>query len=295
MFEHLTHNQAPWVQESRDGKGKQRFGQCPECDGAMLLVNIKNSAPQQTPHGRHRLTPVEGFAFNLERILGCELLDPSRASQVAASQMELTAEAVARRSFLVEHFNLAVGILQEDIGLQISSSLAQKALAGYFSEHWYRWNTATFGNLPWLFMRTATSFNPYGQRFRPDHDVTRSILRTVPEAMHGPYSRLTARPGHRLNLVFGLRDHEIKSKRLGELVETIDFYVARSAGADGNAGQLVFEKTIELRSEEFLERVAHKSRPSGYGLKLVETARSALISYLNDHTEAAEFKETPDA
>lgn len=147
MFERLTHNQVPWVQESRDGKGKQRFGQCPECDGAML----------------------------------------------------------------------------------------------------------------------------------------------------GPYSRLTARPGHRLNLVFGLRDHEIKSKPLGELVETIDFYVARSAGADGNAGQFVFEKTIELRSEEFLDRVAHKSRPSGYGLKLVETARSALISYLNDHPEAAEFKETPDA
>jgi len=30
-------------------------------------------------------------------------------------------------------------------------------------------------------------------------------------------------------------------------------------------------------------------------LQLVETARAALISYLNDYPEAAEFKETPDA
>jgi len=95
--------------------------------------------------------------------------------------------------------------------------------------------------------------------------------------------------------VFGLRDHEIKSKPLGELVETIDFYVARSAGADGNAGQLVFEKTIELRSEKYLERVARKSPPSGYGLKLVETARSALESYLRENVHPIQSKETPDA
>ena len=295
MFERLTHNQAPWVQQSRGGKGKQRFGQCPECDGAMLLVNITNSAPQQTPHGRHRLTPVKGFAFNLERILGCELLDPSRLSQVVASQMELTAEAVARRSFLVEHFNLAVGILQEDIGLQISRPLAGKILAGYFAEHWYRWSTATLGNLPWLFMRTATAFNPFGQRFRAESDVTRSILTAVPEAMLGPYNRLMARPGHRLNLVFGLRDHEIRSQGSGSTLETINFFVARSAGPDGSAGELVFEQTITMRPKDFLERVAHKTPPSGYGLQLVETARAALESYLRENVHAVDPKETPDA
>ena len=44
-----------------------------------------------------------------------------------------------------------------------------------------------------------------------------------------------------------------------------------------------------------LERVAHKSRPSGYGLKLVETARAALESYLREHVHAIRPKETPDA
>lgn len=68
MFERLTHNQAPWVQESRDGKGTQRFGQCPECNGAMLLVNITNSEPQQKPHVRISRKLGSDFARSRARV-----------------------------------------------------------------------------------------------------------------------------------------------------------------------------------------------------------------------------------
>ena len=51
----------------------------------------------------------------------------------------------------------------------------------------------------------------------------------------------------------------------------------------GDTGRVV---RVELK---MFERLTHNP------LQLVETARSALISYLNDHPEAAEFKETPNA
>lgn len=286
MFERMTNGQYPWVQNSQIPGKMRRYGLCPECSNPMLLVNIGNPNPAQKPHGRHQLKPVEGFEFALEKILGCGLFDPSGVTQLAHENDELDLDACERRAFLVDNFNLAIGILQEDIGIEISCNMATKILEIYFEEHWYRWKTASLGSLPWLFGRTAVAYNLYGQTMRPTSDVAHTILNAIPDAELGPYNRLAAKPGKRIALEFGLRNHVVRYAAKGRRAESVDFFVVGKGGGNDQQNELVFEKTIHLRSDEFLERVANKRPPTGYGAQLVQTAQKALARYLERHPEA---------
>ena len=146
MFERMTNKQSPW-QQKEGGKFK-RYGLCPECDNAMVLVNITNPTPHREAHGRHRLKAVDGFPYNLEKILDCDEFEPSKAKELADLNWELTQEAIDRRNYLVDHFNIAVGLLQEDIGIVISPQFAKQVLRTYFNEGWYRWKTASIASLP---------------------------------------------------------------------------------------------------------------------------------------------------
>ena len=82
----------------------------------------------------------------------------SGGPEMAEEHIALDQEACDRRSFLVANFNTAVDMLGEDTGIQLSGSLASKILDTYFEERWYRWPTASKGNLAWHFMRTAVAY-----------------------------------------------------------------------------------------------------------------------------------------
>ena len=324
MFERLTNNQYSCVQNSGPKGKKSRYGLCPECDNPLLLININNPDAFPKPHGRHqlkafprdsesnersksrstegrgrefelsrtwkRLKAVEGFNFALEKILSCDPKDPTGVTDIGDEHLVFDVAACERRDFLVENFNLAVGILQEDTGIEVSLNLAKAALDTYFEEHWYRWRTATKGNLPWLFLRTAMTHNLYGKALRSGSNTARAILQNCPTASINAQDRLVSKPGTRLELEFGLRNHVVKRGSRKTALETIDLFVAPSAMGDVQLNT-VFEKTITLRPNEFLLRVKNKQPPKGLGEKLVQLASASLEDYLNRHPEAR----TPNA
>ena len=284
MFERLTNKQWPW-QQKEGGKFK-RYGLCPECDNAMVLVNITNPTPHREAHGRHRLKAVEGFPYNLERILKCDEFEPSKAKELSDLNWELTQEAIDRRNYLVYHFNIAVGLLQEDIGIVISPQFAKQVLQTYFTEGWYRWKTASIGSLPWLFLRGSATFRLYGRKLRPDTDVAKAILSNIEGTMLGPNNQLAGRAGYFIGHEFGVRNHCVTHLPDGRRKETVEFYIVGPAKSDLEPGETVFSKTIELRLEAFERRVVAMRPPEFFGQKLLDAAKEALAKYLEDYPEA---------
>ena len=292
MFEQMTKDQHPWTQRDNKTGKVRRFGFCPECNNPMQLISIDVPQPGSTPHGRHCPDPVPGFSTDLQTMLGCSLYEPSKRSELAAENMRLTPEAIVRREFLATHFNLALGILQEDIGISISRNLADKILETWFEDRWYRWKDANLGNLPWLFARTTIAYNLYGQQLRPGSDTCKAILSKVPEACLGHHNSILARPGKRFSLNFGVRNHEVTTDSTGARTETIIFNVLRPVLNIDTQPEVIFEKTITLRPEEFMARVRACGEPEGYGLTLVQMAQAALNRYLERHPEARTMTET---
>ena len=292
MFEQTTKNQHPWTQrDDKTGKGRQ-FGLCPECNNPMQLIGIDVPATSPTPHGRHCPDPVPGFSTDLKTMFDCSLFEPVRHLALPVENVRLTSEAIVRREFLATHFNLALGILQEDIGISISRNLADKILETWFADQWYRWKDATLGNLPWLFARTTIAYDLYGQQLRPRSDTCKAILSRVPEAYLGHHNSLLARPGKRFALNFGVRNHEVQTDSAGARTETIIFNVMRPTLNIDKPDEVIFEKTITLRPEKFLARVRAFDEPEGYGLTLVQMAHCALQRYLEHNPEARSVTRT---
>lgn len=285
MFEQRTRGKHPWAQYDPSKKKVQRFGLCPECHNAMLLVNIHNPEPQVKPHGRHRLKRVDGFEYCLEDILGCRLLDSRLKSDLEADITALTPQAVELREFLVENFNLIAGMFSETIGIAPSKAMLEKMLRLFLEDRWYRWPTVTKGNLPWTFARLTCNFNLYKQKVRPESAVWAAIREQVPHAVIGRYGLLEGRDGHRIYLEFGLGQHKMQSTQDGRTRETINLHVLNTEPAAENDSP-VFETTLDLNTKEFLRRVEHKSSPAGYGAELVEAARTILADYLRHNPEA---------
>ena len=285
VFEQRTRGQYPWAQKDPAHKKIQRFGLCPECNNAMLLVNIDNPDPQVTPHGRHRLRQVNGFEHCLEDILACTLLDRRLKSDLENEIAALTPDAVELREFLVENFNLVVGMFSQETGIAPSEALALKMRRLFFEHRWYRWPTVTKGNLPWTFARLTCNFNLYKQRVRPRSDVWKAVHSRIPHAVIGRYGLLEGRGAKRIYLEFGLGQHKVTPTRYGPILETISLHVLNTDPAAAGEPP-VFEKTLPLRTKEFLMRVDHKTKPEGFGAELVEVARETLAEYVGQHPEA---------
>lgn len=286
MFEKITYGQAPWTRRDEATGKIRRYGLCPECHNPMQLINIDNANPAQIPHGRHRLRPVHGFDHCIEEILNCSLFDTAKKDQLLSEARELTPEAIERREFLVRHFNLVLGILQEDLGFSIGAGLADKILETYFEDTWYRWPQATIGNLPWLLARTTKAYSLYGQKLRPGTKLCNAVLSNVPEAALGPWNKLIAKPGMRFYLEFGVRNHRIRYRGERFPAESIEFYVVRPAPSPETRPDVIFEQTIDIRSDVFLRRCANAIQPEGYGLSLIRIARTAHERYLHRHPAA---------
>lgn len=282
MFEKTTGSVPPWVEVNSHGSVARRYGLCPECDGAMLLVNIARSDPKQLPHGRHLLRPVSGFDYNLKRILQCNLFNPAGVSGAETMNFPLTEDACRLRDALVHNFNLAVGLLQEDIAIGLGRPTLQKMVTAFLWEHWYCWPTVSQANVPWLFARTGQAFNLYGQALRPNAPVTRAVLRAEPNARLGRYNRLESQPGKRFHLYFGMRNHI----RHADGKEDVDFYVQRKSSESAQTSELVFEKTIPLRLSAFAERSIEVPTPSGRAAELNATAQRVLSEYLTRFPQA---------
>lgn len=285
VFEEKTRGQYPWAQYDDTKKKLQRYGLCPECNNAMLLVNIDNPEPQITPHGRHRLKHVDGFEHCLEDILACSLLDSRLKSDIEADISTLTPDAVELREFLVENFNLVAGMFAESTGIAPSRKTLLRMLRLFFEHRWYRWPTVTKGNLPWTFARLTCNFNLYRQRVRSNSDVWTAIRRKFPYAINWRDDLLESRDSRRIHLEFGVGQHKVRTTRNGPIRETISLHVlSTDPGTSGEPP--VFEATLTLDTAEFLRRVDDKNPPEGYGAELVRAARTVLDDYLNSHPEA---------
>ena len=285
MFEAVTKNVYPWAQFDTGLQKVLRYGHCPECHGAMQLINSENPNPQKVPHGRHRLKHVEGFDHCLERILGCSLLDQSKKLEIAEENAVLTPEAVELRTFLIENFNLVAGMFTQVTGIALSLNMFRQMLRIYLENGWYRWKTATKGNLPWVLGRVTYNFNLYGQVLREGSPVRAAVLSRVPAAGIGPRGQLLRVGEGFVAVDFGLREHTVRYDQSGTVHETIIFHVHRK-DVDDLAGAMIYEEVLDIRPDAFLARVANKTEPRGYGADLVAMARETLEAYLTAHPEA---------
>lgn len=287
VFEAATENRYPWSQYDPNQQKVLRYGHCPECHGAMQLINIENPNPQKVPHGRHRLKHVEGFDYCLERILGCSKLKRSKKQELETENTILTQDAIQRRSFLVENFNLVAVMFAEETGISLYRKQFKKILQIYLENGWYRWTTATCGNLPWLFGRVTFNFSLYGQTLAKGSPLRAAVLSQIPSAGIGPREQLLRTGTEYFTVEFGLREHVVRQDAAGNTRETITLHVHRK-GVRSLPDAKIYEEVLEIKPDVFLRRVARKTEPNRSGAALLEMARDTLADYLARHPEARE-------
>ncbi len=200
-------------------------------------------------------------------------------------QTTITAEAIHLRDFLIGNFNIAVGVLQEDLGFELRLKQLDRMLETWLEDRWYCWRDAHEGNLPWLFARITMAQDLFGQRMRPNSPTCKAILSRAPEARLGKYRRLLNAPGQRLELEFTVLNHSVDHVKGGPR-ESIDLWIMRPGSGTGRTPNVVFEKRIDLRPETFLSRVAQKDPSEKYGRRLLDLAQAALDRYLARNPDA---------
>ena len=275
--ENMTGLEFPWVQQSDDASKATYYGLCPDCNNAMRLVNPFQTL-DLTPHGRHVVEHVPGFAHDLETILDCPRFKGG-ASFGGLNDGEtavITANGRQVRNTIAENADFAIGILTEDIGISPSRKLTRTLFRTFFDNLLYLRPNTTPGNVPWLLFGALRTYPLYRQVVRRDSDTAKAILRNIRTARLGAGSRLEARPGHWIDIRFSLRRHRISGEEPPR--ETVELVVA-SHGKNENVTNLL-EKTLHLRPPEFLKRIEARPAPTQRGQSYIDIARSELRRHI---------------
>ena len=157
---------------------KQNFTVCPACDDPIQILGIyKKLENTDKPYGKHynhsiaiaahnetmyRLRPYDGHYYNVTR--------DSRKEEV--TEYERTVYHSAR-----ENFDLAMYILEQDIGIYIAENIARQMLQEYVASeaHMYYW--ATLYNIPWMFLYFMTAHSYYGLITRRDSELGKYLFK----------------------------------------------------------------------------------------------------------------------
>ena len=278
-IERMTGLKHPWVQQTNDGSQATYYGLCPECENAMRLVNPFETL-KITPHGRHVVEHVPGFAYDLDRIKDCSRFKGATRSGLLNDGEDaiITPNGRQVRTVVTENADILLGVLVEDIGFSPSRNLVRTLFRTFFGTLLYLRPDITSGNAPWLLFGTLRTYPLYGQIMRRNSDITKAILRKVRGARIGRWSRLKAQPGQWIDIRFSLQQHRMSGA--DPPCETILLVVSMHQKEDQVSTLL--EKTVDINPEKFLRRIHDREPPTDKGRVYIDIARAELDRHISE-------------
>lgn len=252
-FTEATKQEPPYSIDNKRG-GLSHYAVCPECDNPIQIIGLFKNTPEsgRKPYGKHHPNSIPDLAeYNADDYEDCIYSNPKWRKDKVRRRPNSKIEKKTL-NLLREQFDRVIYVLSKDIGIHISANVAKKMLRIYIGEEGWRYRNATLNNLPWAFGETAPGLPLFGQSIIKDGELHKAIALKCPEVhfedSFSNYVRIKNREGKFIDLSYVMYNHQ-KNVENDILHETIDLIVSR--GRVPNV-QTIFHKTIEIRTEYFL-------------------------------------------
>lgn len=251
-YESLTSNQPPYVQTGKD-ENKRYFGICPACDNPIQIIGLYKSEGSTTkPYGRHynRDTPLANHNEIAYRF--CPYASHTYASMTKeALKNEATEYEIGIYNTMREHFDQAVYLAEQSIGVKISPTYAERLLKNYLASQGHMYYFATRYNLPWMLFYFSEAQDCFGKMVRKDSPLY-SLAEQIPDVRLEQYKDskwyIIKNQGNFLNLYFSLILHKRKVVD-DEVIETFELRLS-TKGKDGLPKKLC-GTTVEVNEYRF--------------------------------------------
>ena len=226
-FEVKTLKKYPYYQESLTGEIAQ-FAICPECDNPVQVIGLyKTLANTNTAYGKHYAKPVTGIGiYNKENYLHC----PYRAERQSLTKsnkkqgLDNLAYQVIQR--MVLYFDKIVWLLQKEMGLYISLTLAKQMLDDFFHSQSYLYKGASLRNMPLVLAYFSLNKGIIGRKVLPTSLELLKSIREVEEL----YLEGNQIKSHRFSDA-GFYFHDHKTHLINHhLTESLIFTISKGTG-----------------------------------------------------------------
>ena len=270
----VTNRDWPFLQGDGDVDDQSKFAVCPGCNCPIRMVGLGLDS-KVTPHGRHCGEPVvEVGEFDLEALKNC-IYRRKRRGRVAKEEVSgITHLSVSIAEKMFANFDHALGILEEDLGIEFSMNTAKKLLTGYLAEKGNRYVHATLENIPWVLGYANNAHWLLGQKVGGNEVLTKAVLKRVRNARVDAGGKLVSDEGRYVGVKFCFVRHDIAKTDEGETVETLAFRAFRRRRKEGSGeGDVIWSCGITMRPLEFERRIrAGSGRGSWRSRALMEMA-----------------------
>lgn len=215
---------------------KRDFAVCPACDNPIQIIGIyKKLENTDKPYGRH---------YNHDTAIEKHNEQAYQFCPYASNHYDVTRDMKKEKMTDYErdiyrstrnNFDLAVAILESDLGILVTKNMAEHMLKEYVASkaHMYYW--ATLYNIPWMLLYFSTSRPCYGLIVKKESSlyqylIKRKDVRFTPYSFRKGYVRVENN-GYFLNLKYTLLDHKRRVVN-DEVVEEIwlELYSVNSKG-----------------------------------------------------------------
>lgn len=157
-FEELTGGAEPFVVREKSGATKA-FGICPACDNPIQILGLYKPIGDGStaPYGRHYNRDAKIAKHNENTYLYCPYASRIYEGNTEHELKSIMTEVEAKIYYLIRaNFDSVVYLMRQISGLYISSDMAKEMLNHYVESQGYMYYGATYYNIPWMILHTAT-------------------------------------------------------------------------------------------------------------------------------------------
>lgn len=286
-FEEQTGNSKTYQYNGIDGI-KRGLGVCPACDNPVRILGIYNKLEGQKPHARHHNRSTLFAEFDEGAYYHCPLAEPSQYawSDMASQKREPTEYEIRMYRIMRDYFDKAIYILNQDLSIKISYTLAERLLKEFLANKGYMSPNASIYNLPWILIERSFSFNLIGHQIKRNSQFHK-CLEGVSEIKLIPYKY--TKDGKEIETLYDviesstkeyvtLQAHFIQHERKcidGDIVESIGFGASMSEDVPI---KWLYRETYEINLHRF-PNLCEKGKNIFRDKKLLDIARNIMKEY----------------
>lgn len=172
----VTKQKYPYVEIGENGE-KRRYAVCPACDNPIQI--IRKSEPGSvlkaegefiytgvrepySLYGKHIKKDMPMARYNERSYRFCPYASKSIQVKKTMKKEGMTAYEQDIYKAVMEYFDLAVYVIQQDTGIHVSKKIAENILRRYIKQEGYMYYWATLYNIPWMMLYYADPIPCYG-------------------------------------------------------------------------------------------------------------------------------------
>ena len=221
VYREKTSLNMPYVRKGKDDTIRY-FAVCPACNNPIQLVGLFG----ENPYGKHYCRSVSGVALHNENdYVQCpnasrNYRPPGKEERKqVAGELEINVYNIVR-----EHFDQAIYILKQDIGIHITNDMAKEILIHYYnSEGWlYPWSFEY--NIPWMLLFVYRGISIYGKLVAKESPLGKYLLnhnKYKLEPYNNRYYRVLTKEWVRSSVMLSKHRRKLEDDRLVETVELV--------------------------------------------------------------------------